>query len=115
MPRPKHATHSIAGEPHRPKKILYAGMYADVRPSFCVDITPFFQKKLEAIHCFASQFSGDLSRITEVYPAWARLLDQITTQCKYFGHAIGVEYAEPFVVKEMLAIEDVVTMPVVSL
>jgi bacillithiol biosynthesis deacetylase BshB1 len=105
----------IKGEPHRPKKILYSAMYSDVRPSFCVDISAFFPKKLEAIHCFASQFSGDMSQITELYPAWGRLIDQITTQCKYYGHTIGVEYAEPFVVKEILAVDDVVAMPVVSI
>ena len=105
----------IAGEPHRPKKILYSAMYADVRPSFSVDISEFFPKKLEAINCFASQFSGDMKDIAELYPAWGRLLDQITTQCKYYGHSIGVAYAEPFVVKESLAIEDVVNMPVASI
>ena len=30
------------GEPHRPKKILYASMYWDVHPSFVVDISPYF-------------------------------------------------------------------------
>jgi bacillithiol biosynthesis deacetylase BshB1 len=106
---------SLNGEPHRPRKILYSGMYVPVQPSFCVDISPFFQKKLEAILCFASQFSGDMKEITELYPAWGRLVDQITTQCKYYGHLIGVEYAEPFIVKETLAIDDVVTMPVASI
>lgn len=105
----------IPGEPHRPKKILYSAMYAPVQPSFCVDVSPFFQKKLEAILCFASQFSGDMKEITELYPAWGRLIDQITTQCKYFGHVIGVEYAEPFVAKETLAIDDIVAMPVASI
>jgi bacillithiol biosynthesis deacetylase BshB1 len=102
------------GEPHRPKKILYASMYWDVRPSFLVDITPYFGRKLEAVNCFASQFSGDLRDIAELYPAWGKLIDRITTQCKYFGHLMGVEYAEPFVVKEVMAVEDIVDMPVVS-
>jgi len=106
---------AIPGVPHRPKKILYASMYADVRPSFAVDITPFFSKKLEAMQCFASQFYGDMRDITELYPAWGRLVDRITTQCKYFGHLIGVEYAEPFIVKEILQIDDVVDMPVLSI
>ena len=105
----------IAGEAYRPKKILYAAMYSEVRPSFSVDISAVFQRKLEAILCFASQFSGDMKEITELYPAWGRLIDQITTQCKYYGHLIGVEYAEPFVVKELLAIEDIVDMPVASI
>jgi bacillithiol biosynthesis deacetylase BshB1 len=105
----------VAGQPHRPKKILYASMYWEVKPSFFVDITPQWERKLAAIKCFASQFAGDLRDITELYPAWGKLVDRITTQCKYFGHLMGVEYAEPFVVKESLAIDDIVDMPVASI
>ena len=105
----------IAGEPHRPKKIIYSAMYAEVRPSFSVDISAVYEKKLEAINCFASQFAGNMREIAELYPAWGRLIDQITTQCKYYGHSIGVTYAEPFVVKESMAIDDIVNFPVASI
>jgi len=103
-----------AGQPHRPRKILYASMYWEVRPSFLVDISTHFERKIEAINCFASQFAGDLRDITELYPAWGKLIDRITTQCKYFGHLMGVNYAEPFVVKEAMAVEDIVTLAVPS-
>ena len=105
----------IEGEPHRPKKILYASMYWEVRPSFLIDISPYFARKIQAINCFASQFAGDLRDVTELYPAWGRLIDRITTQCKYFGHLIGVNYAEPFVVKELMAVDDIVTLAVPSI
>src|SRR5438552_16539027 len=105
----------VEGQPHRPKKILYASMYWEVRPSFLVDITPQWDQKLAAINCFASQFAGDLRDITELYPAWGKLIDRITTQCKYFGHLIGVNYAEPFVVKELMAVDDIVTLAVPSI
>jgi len=105
----------ISGEPHRPKKILYASMYWEVKPSFLVDISDHHQKKLEAINCFASQFAGDLKNVTELYPAWGRLLDRVTTQCKYYGHLMGVDFAEPFIVKEVMAVEDIVDLPVVSI
>src|SRR5438874_601219 len=104
----------VEGQPHRPKKILYASMYWEVRPSFLVDITPQWDQKLAAINCFASQFAGDLREITELYPAWGRLIDRITTQCKYFGHLMGVDYAEPFIVKEAMSVDDIVEMPVPS-
>jgi bacillithiol biosynthesis deacetylase BshB1 len=104
----------VEGEPHRPKKILYASMYHDDHPSFLVDISPYFDRKLAAINCFASQFAGDLRDVTELYPAWGRLIDRIKTQCKYFGHLMGVEYAEPFTVKEVMAVDDIVDLPVVS-
>lgn len=105
----------ISGDPHRPKKILYASMYWEVRPSFVVDISAYFQKKLEAVNCFASQFSGDMREIMELYPAWGKLLDRITTQCKYYGHLVGVEYAEPFVVRELIVLDDIAAMPVTSI
>src|SRR3989441_11395113 len=38
---------AVAGEPHRPKKILYASMYWEVRPSFLVDISPYFDRKIQ--------------------------------------------------------------------
>jgi len=104
----------VAGAPHRPKKILYASMYWDVQPSFVVDISSTFDRKLSAIQCFASQFAGDLRDITELYPAWGKLVDRITTQCKYYGHLMGADYAEPFVVKEVMAVDDVVDMRVAS-
>jgi len=104
----------VGGTPHRPKKIIYASMYWEVKPSFLVDITSQWDRKLAAINCFASQFAGDLRDVTELYPAWGRLIDRITTQCKYFGHLMGVDYAEPFVVKEAMAVEDIVDLPVDS-
>ena len=106
---------SVGGQPHRPKKILYASMYWEVKPSFLVDITPQWERKIAAINCLASQFAGDLRDIAELYPAWGKLIDRIRTQCKYFGHLMGVEYAEPFVVKEAMAVEDIVKLPVASI
>ena len=105
----------ITGQPHRPKKVLYASMYWEVKPSFLVDITPQWERKLAAINCFASQFAGDLRDITELYPAWGKLIDRITTQCKYFGHLMGVAFAEPFVVREAMAVDDIVNLPVSSI
>jgi bacillithiol biosynthesis deacetylase BshB1 len=104
----------VPGEPHRPKKILYASMYWEVKPSFVIDITPQFTRKIQAVNCFASQFAGDLRDVTELYPAWGRLIDRVTTQCKYYGHLMGVEYAEPFIVKEVMAVDDIVNLPVTS-
>ena len=105
----------IPGEPHRPHKILYSTIYWDVSPSFAVDISPYFERKLEAIRCFHSQFAGDMSEVMKIFPAWGRLVDRIQTQCRFYGHQLGVEYAEPFVTKELLAVEDILDMAVPSI
>ncbi len=105
---------NLEGEPHRPHKILYSTIYWDVDPSFAVDISLYFERKIESINCFASQFHGDMTEIEKLFPAWTRLIDRIRTQCRFYGHQLGVEYAEPFVVKELIAIDDIVKMPVPS-
>src|ERR1700739_2565673 len=44
--------------PHRPFKIVYASVYADVRPSFVVDITPFIDQRHRALMAYKSQYAN---------------------------------------------------------
>ena len=55
----------IDGDPHRPFKILYSTVFAPVRPTFVVDITPHFEQRRRAIRAFASQFHPNKGRITQ--------------------------------------------------
>ena len=43
-------------EPHRPHKILYASLYANVTPSFVVDISAQFEARMAALLSYASQW-----------------------------------------------------------
>src|SRR5579872_291756 len=36
-------------EPHRPFKIVYSSIYANVTPTFVVDITQFFDRRMESL------------------------------------------------------------------
>ena len=45
-------------EPHRPQKILYASLYADVKPSFIVDISAQFERRMTALLSYASQYGA---------------------------------------------------------
>src|ERR1700731_109092 len=46
----------IEGEAYRPFKILYSTAYADVRPTFVVDITGQYERRRRAILAYGSQF-----------------------------------------------------------
>src|ERR1700722_3399175 len=43
--------------PFRPFKIVYASLYADTRPSFVVDITPFIEERFRALLAYRSQYA----------------------------------------------------------
>src|ERR1700722_8971575 len=44
--------------PHRPFKIFYASLYADVRPTFVVDITPYVEQRLQSLLAYRSQYGS---------------------------------------------------------
>src|ERR1700693_1069494 len=54
-------------EPHRPSKILYASLYANVTPSFVVDISAQFERRMAALMSYRSQYGGG-SEGGELFP-----------------------------------------------
>src|SRR5437667_6474247 len=48
-------------EPHRPSKVLYSSLYANVTPSFVVDISAQFERRMAALLSYRSQYgpTGD--------------------------------------------------------
>ena len=105
----------LGGKPHRPHKIIYASLYVpSVRPTFVVDITEQFEKKLKAILCYSSQFSARKD-MQNLFPARADLRERMASLARHFGLMIGVRYGEPFVTREVAAVEDIVKLPVRSI
>jgi len=98
-------------EKHRPLKILHCLTYRQdfVRPSFVVDISAEFDRKLEAIRCYASQFEG-VTQAGEVYPNSEPLEDVIRHCSAYYGTLIRRRYGEPFFTTEMLEVDDVLAL-----
>jgi bacillithiol biosynthesis deacetylase BshB1 len=106
----------IGGEAYRPFKVLYSTAYADVRPTFAVDITGQYEKRKRAIAAYRSQFrSKGGQNKSKVYLAIDRLEDQMNQLARHYGQMIGVRYGEPFLTKELMGVDDVVEMGVRSI
>ena len=107
---------SIPGEAFRPFKILYSTTYDEtVRPSFAVDITAQFERRHEAILAYESQFRPKKrDDSSKVHIPLDELEDRVNLTSRHYGRMIGVKYAEPFLVREIQQIDDVVKMPVRS-
>jgi len=106
----------LEGDAFRPYKILYAAAYADVRPTFAVDITKQFATRRRAILAYASQFRPPVKeRRSKVFLPLNELEERMNHQALHYGRMIGVRYAEGFVVKEVMSVDDVVDLPVRSI
>lgn len=106
----------ITGEAYRPFKILYSISYAEVRPTFVVDISDQYEQRHKAILAFASQFRPQKGeKASKVNLAIDRLEDEMNRLARHYGQMIGVQYGEPFLQKELMKVEDVVKMEVRSI
>jgi bacillithiol biosynthesis deacetylase BshB1 len=106
----------LSGEAFRPFKILYAAAYADVRPTFAVDITKQYDRRRRAILAYASQFNPPKrDRKSKVSLPLDELEERMSLQARHYGRMIDVKYAEGFVVKEVAQTDDIVKMPVRSM
>ena len=81
-------------EPCKVEKILYACNLSHAQPSLLTDISAEFETRMEALKLYVHQSGGD----------------RLAVRAAYFGQMINVQYAEPFVIKGAIRVDDVVSM-----
>ncbi len=100
--------------PHRPYKILYASLYADVRPTFVVDITPHIETRLGSLLSYRSQY-GNQPTGSGLFVPEEEIRERTFATARHYGLLAGVRYAEPFVQKEVALVTDLMHLPVQSI
>jgi bacillithiol biosynthesis deacetylase BshB1 len=91
----------MPGEPHYPERIYYyfcVHLRLVPQPAFILDISDFWEKKLEALRCYHSQL---IAGRPEEPPT---LLDRFRDQAAAWGWAIGSRYGEPFASREPIGL-----------
>ena len=122
----------LSGQPHRPRKIIYASYYRNPESSFLVDISDQFEQKLRAIAAYESQF-GDPSWVDgliakggdqavpiaamrkDVFSPGIHIYDLMYSRSRALGQLVGVTFAEGYSIKENILIDDPLAMPVRSI
>jgi len=100
---PRYETGSPA---FRPERIFYYMGWTEFDPTFIVDITVEFDRKMSAIHAFRTQFCPEASGDPETgltIPEMDRLL---RSRMAHHGSLIGVRYGEGFLIHGHLRVDD---------
>ncbi len=100
--------------PHRPFKIIYASLYADVRPSFVVDITSHIEQRFQSLMAYRSQYDDQVCG-GKLFVPKEEIRERMLALARFYGMLGGVRYAEPFVQKEVGLVEDLTLIPVQSI
>ncbi|UZR94301.1 bacillithiol biosynthesis deacetylase BshB1 [Chondrinema litorale] len=92
----------------RPNRIFHYIQSNYIKPDFVVDITEFWDKKVEAVKAFKTQFhtgegeSGENQTFIST-PTFMRFLE---SRAREYGQHVGVEFAEGFKTAKPLAVND---------
>jgi N-acetylglucosamine malate deacetylase 1 len=99
------------GPAFRPRKLLYAlatGETMDGVPTFVVDITSTWEKKLAAVLAFRSQFTPGSGE--SVSMPFDRFRENVELSARRHGQRIGVRYGEGFVTREPVVVSDLLSL-----
>lgn len=93
---------------HRPDAVAYYLQNYQVQPSFVVDVSRSFQRKMKSLAAYDSQFHDPKSREPLTFIAKKSFLPMIEARARHFGALIGAEFGEAFATKQPPAVEDLV-------
>jgi bacillithiol biosynthesis deacetylase BshB1 len=91
--------------PFTPRCVLLYPMWTDVEPTFVVDVSSAYSRKMDAVRCHASQVAPDpLSPPTRVGSSLS--LTSLEARDRFYGARIGVSHGEPYVLRETPGLVD---------
>jgi bacillithiol biosynthesis deacetylase BshB1 len=82
------------GERHRPVRLYHYMLHHPFTPSFVVDVSTVWDRKMEAVRAYESQFGATGDPTTEI--GGPRFVELLEARALVHGAMIGAERGEPF-------------------
>jgi bacillithiol biosynthesis deacetylase BshB1 len=93
-------------EAWRPKAVYHFIQDRYIKPDFVVDITPYWEKKSEAIRAYKTQFYNPGEEGPVTYISTPDFFEFLSSRAQEWGHSIGVKYGEGFTKTRQLAVRN---------
>ena len=94
-------------QPWRPKVVYHYIQWQSLTPDFVVDVSSHFDKKIEAVLAYKSQFYDANSAEPETPISSKNFIDSVSYRAQDLGRLIGVSYAEGFNVERLVAVDSI--------
>lgn len=76
------------------------------RPDFVIDVTDVWEKRMESVRCYSSQFYNPDSTEPETPISSKLFWEFLEARAREFGKSIGVKYGEGFLVERIPGVKD---------
>ena len=91
---------------HRPNAVYHYIQDYYIKPDFVVDVSDFYDRKMEAIQAYKTQFFNPDSKEPQTPISSKDFLDAISSRMMEFGRPIGATYGEGFTVERFIGVDD---------
>lgn len=95
-----------AQSPWRPKAVYHFVQSQYITPDFVVDVSDFWDKKMEALGAYKSQFYDPKSQEPETFISNPGFMKLIEARGHEMGYSIGAKYGEGFTVRNLIGVEN---------
>ena len=93
--------------PHLPATFLYYPLHKTMQPTFVIDITPLFPRKLELLRLHHSQFGKTAAEHGVIAQGLSDYLYHLETRDRHYGSLIGVHLGEALVTDRPLKLQSI--------
>ncbi len=101
----------IGSEPYRCPTLLFFYPYYEVKPpTFIVDISVYYEKKIESLRAHRSQFFNPEYSGNKTFISSERFWNSIQERCAYWGSRINVSFAETLFAIEPINLDVIKTL-----
>lgn len=97
-------------EAYRPKAVYHYIQDRYLEPSFVTEVTPYVERKLDAIMAYSTQFYNPDSDEPQTPISGKDFLDFIRGRMSEMGRKMGVTYAEGFIVARTIGVDDIMDL-----
>jgi len=96
----------VSQQQWRPDLLLHFIQDTYIKPDILIDVTEFWDKKMESIHAYKTQFySPDYDEENQTYISNPDFVKAVEARARDYGKSIGVRYAEGFTSSKLLGVE----------
>lgn len=87
-------------EPWKPSNVFHYIQDRFIEPDFVVDVTDYWDKKMQSILAYSTQFYNPALNEPETYISSAQFLETVKARALMLGKRVGVGYAEGFMTRK---------------
>lgn len=98
----------LDGQPQeawRPAQVFHYIQSQYISPDFVVDISDYWEQKIQSIRAFGSQFFNPASDEPETYISSENFMKFIEARAREYGQSIGVTFGEGFTLNKQIGVK----------